>query len=196
MYQIAVRVVDFDDIEACFERALGCVGPARLEHRHVGDGKLSRDDVACRHRLGRGRNRVPLFVATRQVLGRQRPVAVPGPLHGAFAPCMCDLNAGHNALRLHEGGNALQGGHVRRRPQAEIAVGDATLFRDGSSLNEYATRTTQHQAAPMGKMKILGDAGDGRIGGHRRDDDPVLESHVLDGDRCEEQRLGHGSERL
>jgi hypothetical protein len=79
------------------------------------------------------------------------------------------------------------------RPRSPFVM---RLFGDGSGPNECATRTTQHQPAPMGKMKILGDAIDRRIGGHRRDYDPVLKSHVFDGDRCEEQRLGHGSERL
>ena len=75
----------------------------------------------------------------------------------------------------------LRGGHVRRRPQAEIAIGDAALFGNGCSLDENAARPAQHQPAPMGKMEILGDALDGRIGRHRRDHDAVLEGHVLDG---------------
>jgi hypothetical protein len=40
---------------------------------------------------------------------------------------MRDLNAGHNAFESHEGGDALQDGHVRHRPEAEIAVCDAAV---------------------------------------------------------------------
>ena len=80
---------------------------------------------------------------------------------------------------------------VRRRPDAEVAVGDAALVGHGGGLDEHARGAPQHQPAPMREMKILGDAVHRRVGGHRGDDDAVLERHLADGDGREEERLGH-----
>ena len=69
-----------------------------------------------------------------------------------------------------------RGNYVRLRvsPSVQIAIGAYTK-RPGEGMK--------------------GDAVDGRIGGHGRDDDAVLEGHAADGDGCEEQRLGHGQMR-
>jgi hypothetical protein len=102
---------------------------------------------------------------------------------------VCDLNGGHDPSRLHEGGDAPQGWHVRLRPQTKIAVGDAALLGDGGGLDKNATGPTQCQPAPMGEMKILRNTVTGGIGRHWRDHDAVLEGDVLDRKGGEKQRL-------
>ena len=182
MHQVAVRVVDLEDFEAGFQGALGRVHPVTLEHGEIGDGKLPRHDMALGHRLGGGRDGVPLLLAAGEVFRRQRAVAEPGPLHGALATGVRELDARHHVLRFHEFGDALERRDVRVRPDAQIAVGDAALVRHRGGLDEHASRASQHQPAPMREVKVLGDAIDRRVGRHGSDDDAVLEGDVADGD--------------
>ena len=125
----------------------------------------------------------------------QRPVSEPGPLHGALAAGMRDLDARHHVLRLHEGRDALQRRDVRRRPQPHVAVGDAALRGHCRGLDEDAGRAAQRQPAQVREVEVLRDAVDRRVGRHGCDDDAVLERDALDGDGREEQRLGHGRVR-
>jgi hypothetical protein len=191
VHQVTVRIVDLEDVEARLQRTLGGIHPVALEGDEIGDGELPWHDKALGHGLGRRRDDVPGLLAARQVLRSERSVAEPGPLHGALAAGMRDLDAGHHALGLHEGGDARERRNVRRRPDAEVAVGDAALVGHGGGLDEHARGAPEHQPAPMREMKILGDAVHRRVGRHRGDDDSVFQRHLADGDGREEQRLGH-----
>src|SRR5206468_11921503 len=56
---LAVRVVDLEDLEPGFQRALGGVHPVALEDREIGDGELPGHDMAFRHGRGGRRDGVP-----------------------------------------------------------------------------------------------------------------------------------------
>ena len=128
---------------------------------------------------------------------RARSSDVSGPLPNQgrcmepFAAGMRDLDAGHHILRLHEGRDASQRRNVRRRPQSQVAVGDAALRGHCRGLDEDAGRATERQPAKVGEVEILGDAVDRRVSRHGCDDDAVLERDALNCDGCEEQRLYH-----
>ena len=77
-----------------------------------------------------------------------------------------------------------------RPPQPQVAT-DAALVRHGGGLDEYASRSAKREPAPVREVEILGDAVHRRIGGHRRNDDAVLERHLADGDGREEEGFGH-----
>ncbi len=191
MHQIAVRIVNLEDVEAGLQRTLGGVGPMALEGCQVVNRELPRHDVARRHRLGRRRHGLPAPLSACQVVGRQRPVAEPGPLHGAFTARMRDLDGRHHPLRPHEVGDALERRDVRRRPQPHVAVGDAALRGNRGGLDEDAAGAAERQPAEVREVPVLGDAVDGGIGGHRRDHHPIGECQGANGDGGKQQRLGH-----
>ena len=191
MHQVAVRVVDLEDFELGFERTFRCIHPVAFQCSKVGKRKLPRHDEALDHRFGGGRDGLPLLLSPGKIFGGQCTVAEPGPLHGTFAPGVRQLNAGHHVLGFHEPRDTPQWSNVRVRPDAKIAVRDASLIRDGGRFDEHAAGTTQHQPPPMREVEVLRHAVDGRVRGHRRNDNAVSESGFAQGDRRKEQRLVH-----
>ena len=157
--QIAVRVVDLDHLEAGLDRALGGVRPVpgRAVRVRRASSKLARHDVARRHRLGGGGRRVGQVFSPR---AKSSAVSAPLPYQGRcmepLRPACASWIAGHHALRLHEVGDALQRRDVRRRPDADVAVGDAALVGHRRRLDEHAAGAAEREPARDGRSASPG----------------------------------------
>jgi hypothetical protein len=102
---------------------------------------------------------------------------------------MGELDAGHGALGLHESGDVGQSRNLLVTPEADVAVGDAALRRDGGRLDDDKAEAAQRELALVdgvvgGHEPVLG-----LVHAHRRDRQAVAEGDVAQGDGLE--KLSH-----
>ena len=152
VHQVAVRIVDLEDLEAGLQRALGRVHPVALERHEIGDGKLPRHDEALGHRLRGRRDDVPGLLAARQVLRasarRCRTRAA------AWSPCgpACAIwMPGTTLCAFMNAAMRFERRDVRGRPDSQVAVGDAALVRHRGGLDEHASPRRQAPAGPSAR---------------------------------------------
>jgi hypothetical protein len=93
-----------------------------------------RRQPALGHRNRARRHDPPRQVAARMVIGIERGVAVPRPLHAGLATGMRQLNRRHRAIVAQEGGDPFQRRDLAVLPQPDVAMGDAAFRRDRGGL--------------------------------------------------------------
>jgi hypothetical protein len=109
--QVAVRAVDFEDLEPCLVGAGGGLAPVaeQLGDFLVAECTRHRHPVAVGQRAGR--HQVPTIpVEHLRMVGRQRKLALPRAGEARLTAGMTDLEAGRGTLGLDEAGDALQAG--------------------------------------------------------------------------------------
>ena len=99
------------------------------------------------------------------------------PFHGlsqrGLAPRVRELDAGHRALRLDEGGDGLPRLDLLRGPDAGVPGRDAPVGRHARGLREDEARTAHGAAAQVHEVPVVGDAVLGRVLAHGRHEDAV-----------------------
>ena len=134
--------------------------------------------------------------------GDQRPVPVrqrrvhhvPAKLGRALAARMAELEADFRpAVTMHEVGDPPPPIDMIGRIQAGTARRDPRGRRDTGHLGEHEPRAALGPRAIVNQVEIVRSAIDGRVGRHRRDDDPVLERHLAQPKRGKQRRGRTGS---
>ncbi len=208
MGQVAVGAVDLDRLEAGRQRALGGgrEGPddaVDLVHR-----QFERLGVRVERHGGRPA-RLPAGPARRDGrTGRDGAAAEPRPVGRCLAPGMTELDRGHRAELLDQGGDPGQALLLALVPQAEVVRGDPALGADGRRLDDHHSDAAGGPGGEVGEVEVGGHTGLGavrlrRVGAHRGHPDPVGHGQRAKGDRleqgthgCSSQASGVGSRAL
>ena len=100
-------------------------------------------------------------------------------------------------MRLEHPHDGLERACLRVIPQAQTAIGDATLGGDAGGLDEYDTGAAQCEFSVVHQVKVVGYAVDRAVLRHGRNDDAVWQGDVTDFERGEQQgqRGGCGHRR-
>ena len=106
---------------------------------------------------------------------------------------MGELGASVGAVLVQESSDALEGEDVLVFPDAKIAWSDASFRVDGVGFGKDKGGAADGAAAEMDEVPVVGEAVDGGILAHRRDDDPVGEGYAAELNGGEEviYWLGH-----
>ena len=125
----------------------------------------------------------------------RRPCSGLPPSQGRRQPRLAagvaELDAGHGAVLLDEGGAAGERGNELVVPQRGVADRAAAAARNLGRLHHDEAGAAHRVAAGVDEVPVGGEALDRRILVHGRDHDPVLEAHAPDLERGEQHRLGH-----
>lgn len=192
MDQEAVRAVDLDHVEP---RGVGARGGVAPRARDRVDLVAALERARHRRALVGGdrarRDQLPGVPVGDRVTANERLAAFPRPPAARLASGVAELDARGRAALADEPGHARELGHERVAPQAEIADGAAAAPLDLGRFHDHQAGAAGRVAARVHQVPVVGEAVDGRVLVHRRDDDAVAQLEAADAQRAEEDRRGH-----
>src|SRR6185437_6056583 len=190
--QIAVRAVDLHHVKAGARRAAGGLAPfsGEIAHLVMRHGARRRRFLGVRH--GARRHQFPAVpVKDLRLVAAQRLSALPGAAQPRLAAGMAELQAGHRAMRLDEGGAARQRRNKIVVPQSGIADRAAAVARHFCGFHDDETGAALSVFAGVDEVPVGGKTLDRRILVHGRNDDAVLQADAPDLERRKQHRLRH-----
>jgi len=173
--EIAVGGVDFDEVEAGGEGAVGGGGEVGDDLVHAGAVEGGGRGVGVVEGDGGGSDGLPAAFG-----GRNDAGFLPWDGHAGFASGVGELGAGVGAMVVEEGGDAAELGDVVVFPDAEVAEGDAGFGADGAGFGDDEGGAADGAAAEMNEVPFAGEAVGGGVLAHGRDGDAVGEGEAAE----------------
>ena len=180
--QIAVRAMQFENVEAGLGAAARGGAEIRLHPLHVIARHLARDGAVRQIGHRRSRHDRPIAMLQRLI------DAFPRHPGRALAAGMAELKSGLGRGGVNEIDQAFPGFRLFVVPKTEAPRRDPCVRRHAGHLAEDEPGAAQRAAAQMHQMEIVRHAVDGRIHRHRRDDDTVRQGDAADRVRREHRR--------
>ena len=183
--QVAVGCVDFKEVKASAEGALGASGKGA--DNGIDPGLIQRlwnRVVGCEGDRA-GADRLPSAFC-----GRKQLIADKGRGHAGFTSGVGELNAGTHSLTVDEFDDAREAVNVLVLVNSEVVGGDAAFGNDGGGLKHNEAGTTLCASAEVDHVPVVGKTVLRGVLAHGRDADAVGE-----GDRTKlkgrKKRMAH-----
>jgi hypothetical protein len=170
--------MQFDHLEASGQRATSSGGEILAHFGNTGTVERRWHEPAFGNRLGTGGNHGPGMIATGRIDLVERAVAEIRALHRSLGAGMRNLDTGRSALCLYETGNAGQPFDMTVFPDANIAVGNARLRRNGRGFHHHEAKAAQGEFAIMDSVIVGGVSVCRFILAHGRQGEAVAQGHA------------------
>src|SRR5262249_26662700 len=179
--QVAVRGVDFHDVETGFDRAARRLPEVRGDTVDFGFCESMRRRILRTERDRTRRCRLPAAF----IFGN-RGAPFPRPSDARLASGVRQLDPGGGALLLYEPGDSRQKLAMLILPDTQVPGRNPSAWLDGGRLGEYESRASDGPASEMDEVPVVGEAIFARILAHGRDCDTITQQDLADRERCEQ----------